>query len=42
MRGIADGARAAGCKYNGRDVDLVDIATANVTVEIGDCSKRSE
>jgi Phospholipase B len=36
MRGIADGAAAAGCKYNGKKVDLVDIATANVTVELGE------
>src|SRR5947209_8385241 len=34
MRGIADGAAAAGCKYNGKKVDLLDIATANVTVEL--------
>jgi hypothetical protein len=36
MRGIADGAAAAGCKYNGKKVDLLDIATANVTVELGE------
>jgi hypothetical protein len=36
MRGIADGAAAAGCKYNGKSVDLLDIATANVTVELGE------
>jgi hypothetical protein len=36
MRGIADGSAAAGCKYNGKPVDLLDIATANVTVELGE------
>ena len=36
MRGIADGAAAAGCRYDGRKVDLLDIATANVTVELGE------
>ncbi len=36
MRGIADGAAAAGGKYNGKKIDLMDIATANVTVELGE------
>jgi hypothetical protein len=29
MKGIADGAKAAGAKWNRRDIDLVDIVTAN-------------
>jgi hypothetical protein len=36
MRGIADGAADAGAKWQGRRVDLVDIAVANVTVEMGE------
>lgn len=36
MKGIADGAAAAGCKYNGRPVDLIDIVTANTIVELGE------
>jgi hypothetical protein len=36
MKGIADGAAAAGCKYNGHPVDLVDIVTANTIVELGE------
>ena len=34
MRGIADGAAAAGAKWNGRRVDLIDIVTANTTTEL--------
>ncbi|MFO0850498.1 MAG: C45 family autoproteolytic acyltransferase/hydrolase [Gemmataceae bacterium] len=33
MRGIADGAAAAGATFDGRPIDLVDIATVNVQVE---------
>ena len=29
MKGIADGAKASGAKWNKRDIDLVDIVTAN-------------
>lgn len=36
MKGIADGASAAGCKYNGRPVDLIDIVAANTIVELGE------
>ena len=36
MRGIADGANAAGAKWLGRPIDLVDIVVANVTVELGE------
>ena len=36
MKGIADGAAAAGAKWHGRPVDLLDIVTANVIVELGD------
>jgi hypothetical protein len=33
MRGIADGAAAAGATFDGRPIDLIDIAAANVQVE---------
>lgn len=36
MKGIADGAAAAGAKYNGRTVDLVDIVTLNTITELGE------
>ena len=36
MRGIADGADAAGAKFLGRKLDLLDIALANTTVEMGE------
>ncbi len=36
MKGIADGAAAAGAKWHGRKVDLMDIVTANTIVELGD------
>jgi hypothetical protein len=36
MRGIADGATAAGAKWLGRAIDLVDIVVANTTVELGE------
>ncbi len=36
MKGIADGAASAGAKFQGRSVDLLDIATANVEVEMGE------
>ncbi len=35
MKGIADGAAAAGAKYEGRTVDLVDIVAANTITELG-------
>jgi hypothetical protein len=35
MKGIADGAKDAGAKWSGRDVDLLDIVTANTFVELG-------
>lgn len=35
MKGIADGAAAAGAKYNGRAVDLLDIVAANTITELG-------
>jgi Phospholipase B/Peptidase family M1 domain/Carbohydrate binding domain len=34
MKGIADGADAAGAKWNGRPVDLVDIVTVNSMTEL--------
>ena len=36
MRGIADGASDAGARWQGRRLDLLDIAVANVTVEMGE------
>jgi hypothetical protein len=33
MRGIADGAAAAGATFDGRPIDILDIAAANVQVE---------
>jgi len=36
MKGIADGASAAGAKWLGRPIDLVDIVVANTTVELGE------
>lgn len=36
MRGIADGADAAGATFLGRKLDLVDIVLANTTVEMGE------
>lgn len=35
MKGIADGAAAAGAQYDGRPVDFEDIVTANTIVELG-------
>ena len=36
MKGIAEGASDAGAKWLGRRIDLVDIAVANTTVELGE------
>ena len=36
MRGIAEGANAAGAKFDGRPLDLIDIVTINSSTEIGD------
>ena len=36
MRGIADGATAAGARWLGRPIDLVDVVVANITVELGE------
>ncbi len=35
MKGIADGAAAAGAKYDGRKIDLYDVVAANTTTELG-------
>ena len=35
MKGIADGAAAAGAKFDGRRLDLIDIVTLNSDVEVG-------
>ncbi|HYL76312.1 MAG TPA: C45 family autoproteolytic acyltransferase/hydrolase [Bryobacteraceae bacterium] len=36
MKGIADGASDAGAKWEGRRIDLIDMVTANTTVELGE------
>lgn len=36
MRGIADGANAAGAKFFDRKLDLIDLVLANTTVEMGE------
>jgi hypothetical protein len=36
MRGIADGASDAGARWQNRRLDLIDIAVANTTVEMGE------
>ena len=36
MQGIADGASDAGAKWEHRRIDLIDIVTANTTVELGE------
>jgi Phospholipase B/Peptidase family M1 domain len=36
MKGIADGAAAAGAKYNGRAIDLIDVVTLNTITELGE------
>jgi hypothetical protein len=36
MRGIADGASAAGARWLDRPIDLIDVVVANVTVELGE------
>jgi len=36
MKGIAEGASDAGAKWQGRRIDLIDMVTANVTVELGE------
>jgi hypothetical protein len=39
MKGIADGASDAGARWEGRRIDLTDIAVVNTTVELGDLSE---
>ena len=39
MKGIADGAAAAGANYDGRRVDLIDIVVVNTTVELGELNE---
>jgi hypothetical protein len=36
MKGIAEGAAAAGAKVNGRTIDLVDVVTLNTITELGE------
>jgi hypothetical protein len=36
MRGIADGASDAGARWQDRKIDLIDVAVANTTVELGE------
>jgi Phospholipase B len=42
MRGIADGANAAGAKWLDRKIDLIDIVVANTTVEMGELSEAMQ
>jgi hypothetical protein len=39
MKGIAEGAAAAGAKFNGRTVDLVDIVTLNTITSWASCGR---
>jgi Phospholipase B len=39
MKGIADGAAAAGAKYEGRALDLIDIVAANTITELGELNQ---
>ena len=41
MRGIADGASAAGARWKGRRIDLLDIVVANTTVEMGELASAA-
>ncbi len=34
MKGIADGASAAGARFDGRDIDLIDVVAINAWAEI--------
>ena len=36
MKGIAEGAAAAGAKWDGRPIDLIDIVTLNTITELGE------
>lgn len=36
MKGIADGAAAAGAKFRGRNLDLLDVVTANSDIDLGE------
>jgi len=36
MKGIAEGASDAGARWEGRRIDLIDMVTANTTVELGE------
>jgi Phospholipase B len=36
MKGIADGASAAGAKYQNRPIDLIDVVTLNTITELGE------
>ena len=42
MKGIADGAAENGARFHGRSVDLLDIVTANVEVEMGELREALE
>jgi len=36
MKGIADGAAKAGAKFRGRDLDVLDVVTANSDIDLGE------
>ncbi len=42
MRGIADGASDAGARWQDRRIDLIDVAVANTTVELGELAGALE
>jgi hypothetical protein len=42
MRGITDGANAAGAKWLNRKLDLIDLVVANTTVELGELASAMQ
>ena len=41
MKGIADGAVAAGAKFRGRDLDLLDVVAINASIDLSELEKAS-
>ena len=41
MKGIADGAAKAGAKFRGRELDLLDVVTANSDIDLGEMGKAA-
>ena len=42
MQGIADGAAAGGAKFEGRPIDLIDIAALNLWAELSTLDDAGE